>query len=162
MMHSWDPQFSVEDNERFFKIVLKNALKRKETKNIRSSSQRKTNQKKQSQVIQTEGENQKHGDETSVTEKNTISEKVEGENRAKINTKKRKQTTTESFSESAEENEEQTNTNVIKQNIIKRQRGNNEGEIEETTKKQKIYERSNADNSNKMEEQKKLTHRRKY
>ncbi|XP_049886910.1 origin recognition complex subunit 1-like [Pectinophora gossypiella] len=208
MVHSWDEKFSVEDSERFFKIVLKNALKRKETKNIRSSSQRKPNLKKQSQVKQTEGKNftkvikdkkgtqnkddtvsitekyiiksfaiksfeqhsnkrqsfiesgednddiilneqnkQMHEDETSMIEKLKMSEKEEGKNRTKINTKKRKQTTTESSYESDGEKEEQTNENIRKQSKIKRQRGNNKGEIEETTKK-------NADNFIDLEEEK--------
>ncbi|XP_049878382.1 uncharacterized protein LOC126375474 [Pectinophora gossypiella] len=206
MVHSWDEKFSVEDSERFFKIVLKNALKRKETKNIRSSSQRKPNLKKQSQVIQTEGKNftkvikdkkgtqnkddavsitekyivksfaiksfeqhsnkrqsfiesgennddiilneqnkQMHEDETSMIEKLIMSEKEEGKNRTKINTKKRRQTTTESSYESDEEKEEQTNESIRKQSIIKRQKGNNKGETEETTKK-------NADNFIDLEE----------
>ncbi|KAJ2939877.1 hypothetical protein O0L34_g6577 [Tuta absoluta] len=40
MVHYWDPNFTIEDNERFFKVVLRNALKRKEMKNLRATTAR--------------------------------------------------------------------------------------------------------------------------
>lgn len=43
MVHSWDPSYTVENNEDFLKSVLRNALKRKGTKNIRKSSKKSKN-----------------------------------------------------------------------------------------------------------------------
>ena len=37
MVNFWDPTYTIQDNETFFKTVLRNALKRKQMRNIRSS-----------------------------------------------------------------------------------------------------------------------------
>lgn len=45
VVHNWDSTFTVQDYEKFFKIVLRNALKRKTMKNLRTSSKRTHKQK---------------------------------------------------------------------------------------------------------------------
>lgn len=40
MVRSWDSKFTMGQTEQFFKFVLRNAVKRKSMKDIRSSSKR--------------------------------------------------------------------------------------------------------------------------
>jgi hypothetical protein len=40
MVFGWDDSFTIEKMENFFKIVLKNAVKRKAMKNLRASGKR--------------------------------------------------------------------------------------------------------------------------
>lgn len=40
MVRSWDCKFTMGQTEKFFKVVLKNSVKRKSMKNLRSSSKR--------------------------------------------------------------------------------------------------------------------------
>lgn len=64
MIRSWDPTFTMAQTEMFFKICLKNAVKRRAMKNLRSSSKRvrktKLNNQKKNEPVPSTSKGQIH------------------------------------------------------------------------------------------------------
>lgn len=77
IVNSWDCNYTVETNEEFLKTVLRNALKRKSTKNIRKSSKKtkkstkKNNDQEKNTTDKDETQNNNDANPSNVTEENT-------------------------------------------------------------------------------------------
>lgn len=73
LIHHWDKTYTIENNENFFKIVLKNSVKRKLSNNIRASTIRmrtkKTDPKNKAKTNSEQGN--QHANQTQMDTNNT-------------------------------------------------------------------------------------------
>lgn len=68
MIQSWDPTYTIQDNEVFFKIITKNSNQRKSMKNLRMSSKRNRKNTDKFENQQKSGNNTTNDDAKEITE----------------------------------------------------------------------------------------------
>ncbi|CAH0398763.1 unnamed protein product [Chilo suppressalis] len=79
MVHSWDPLYTYEDNENFFKMVTKNATKRSEIKDLRASTKRKRQEVKESKNKKSKTETSQEAETVESSQENPNQEKEDRE-----------------------------------------------------------------------------------
>ncbi|PZC70365.1 hypothetical protein B5X24_HaOG202060 [Helicoverpa armigera] len=108
MILTWDPTYTVQDNEKFFKIVTRNSTQRKCMKNVRTSSKRSRKLKDNLDKRQKTGNEKPPNDDTKDTER----ESIQIEERAAIDVDDETEEESQVIQEQALEKENITN-NII-------------------------------------------------